>query len=53
MDIDVIAISIDAAVEDERRVHEAAWVNQLALFSDLHFLDVEYEASVEDLLGQS
>ena len=47
--VDVIAVGIEAAVEDERRVHEAARINQTASLTNLHLLHIEDEAAIEDV----
>ena len=46
---DVIAISVETPVEDQGCVHEGTGVDKTAPLLDLHFLDVKYEASIEDL----
>lgn len=52
MNVNIITISVEATVEHKRRVHERTGVNQTALFSDLHLLDIKDKASVEDLESQ-
>ena len=47
--VDVIAVGIEAAIEDERRVHEAAGINQAASLTNLHFLHIEDETAIEDV----
>ena len=49
---DVIAVGVQAPVENEGRVHKRTWIDQTASFPQLHLLDVKHEASVEDLEGQ-
>ena len=49
MDVDVIAIGVEGVVEDEGRVHEAARVDQAAPLTNLHLLNVKYEAAVENM----
>ena len=53
MDIDVISKSIKVSTKHQWGVHERARVDKLSFLSDRHFLDVEYEASIEDLLSKS
>jgi len=52
VDVDVISKSIKVSAEHQWGVHERARVNKLSFLSDRHFLDVEYEASIEDLLSK-
>lgn len=52
VDVDVVSKSIQVSTEHKRGVHERAWVNKLSFLRDLHFLHIEYEASIEDLLSQ-
>ena len=40
------------STEHQWGVHEWAGVHKLSFLSDRHFLDVEYEASIEDLLSK-
>ena len=53
MDVDIVSIGVHVTSEDQGGVHERARIDEFAFFSHLHFLDIKYEASVEDLLGQS
>jgi hypothetical protein len=52
VDVNIIAKSIKVSSEYEWCIHEGTWVNKFALLSDLHLLDVEYKASIEDLLSE-
>jgi len=52
VDVDVVSEGVEVPAEHERGVHEWAWVNELTFLFDFHFLDIEYEASVENLLSQ-
>ena len=52
MDVDIISKSVKVSTEHQWGVHERAGVDKLAFLSDRHFLDVEYEASIEDLLSK-
>ena len=49
MNVDVIAISIKTAIEDQRRVHEAARINQATSLTNLHFFHIEDKAAIEDV----
>ena len=40
-------------VEHQRRVHEAARINQAASLTNLHFFYIEYEATVENMESRS
>ena len=51
--INVIAVGLHVAVEDKRRVHKGARVNKTSSLLDLHLLDIEYEAAVEDMESNS
>lgn len=51
VDVNIISKSIQVAAEHQGRIHEGAWIDELSFFIDLHFLDIEYEASIEDLLS--
>ena len=53
MHVDVIAVGIEAAIEDEGCVHEAARIHQTASLTNLHFLHIEDEAAIEDVESQS
>jgi len=53
VDVDVVSKGVEMPTEHEGSVHEWAWINKLTFFFDFHFLDIEYEASVENLLSQS
>lgn len=52
MDIDIVSECIHVASKDEWSIHEGAWINELTFLFDLHFLNVEQETSIEDLLSQ-
>jgi hypothetical protein len=52
VDVDVISESVQVSSEHQRGVHERTGINELAFVRDCHFLDIEYEASIEDLLSQ-
>ena len=49
VDENVVSEGVEIASEYQWRVHERARVYQFAFLADLHLLDVEYEAAVEDL----
>lgn len=51
VDVNVVAIGVEAVVEDQRSVHEAAGVDKATTLAKLHFLNVEHEAAVEDVEG--
>ena len=51
MDVNIITESIHVSTEYQWRIHEGAWIHKLSLFLNLHLLDIEYEASIEDLLS--
>ena len=53
MDVDIVSESIQIATEDQRGVHERARIHKLALLSNFHSLDVEYETTVEYLERKS
>ena len=52
MHVDVVSVCIETPIEDQRSVHETAWVDETATFSDRHLLHVKHEAAVEDLESQ-
>ena len=47
--IDIITVSVEVVVEDERRVHKRTGVNKTSPFLDFHLFNVEDKTSVEDL----
>ena len=49
MHVDVVSVGVEVRVEDEGRVHERAGVHQTAPLTNLHFLNIEDEAPVEDV----
>ena len=49
MDVDVITVSVEASIEDERSVHEGAGVNKTSMFTHAHLFDVKHITPVEDL----
>ena len=51
MHIDVITISIEARVEYQRCIHERTRIHEAASLTKLHLLNIEHEASVEDMEG--
>ena len=51
VNVDIITKCIHVSTKYQWSIHEWTWINKLSLFLNLHFLDVEYEASIEDLLG--
>jgi hypothetical protein len=53
VDVDVVSESVQRVVEDQGGVHKAAGVDQSTLLHNSHLLDVEKEAPIEDLEGQS
>lgn len=53
VDVNIISKSIQVAAEHQRGVHEGAGIHKFSPLSNLHFLDVEYETSIEDLLSDS
>jgi len=48
VDVNIVSKSIEISAKHERRVHERTWINELAFLLDLHLLDVQDEAAVED-----
>ena len=52
MNINVIAISVEAAIEHKWCVHEAARINQTTSLTNLHFLHIEDKAAIEDMEGE-
>ena len=53
VDVNVISKCVQVSTKYKRCIHERARVNKFSFFSDLHFLYIEYEASIEDLRSQS
>ena len=51
VDVNVVSVGVQVMVEDQRSVHEAARIDKAATLAHLHFLDIEYEAPVEDMEG--
>ena len=49
----IISVSVQASVENQRRVHERAGVHKTAALTNLHALNVEDKAAVEDLERKS
>jgi hypothetical protein len=49
MDVDIVTISVQAVVEHKRSVHERARIDKTTSLMNYHLLNVEYEATVEDL----
>lgn len=52
VDENIVSEGVEVAAENQWGIHEGAGVDKLAFFADLHLLDVEYEAAVEDLEGE-
>jgi hypothetical protein len=53
VDIDIISKSVQVSAKHQGGVHERTRIDEFAFVRDSHFLDVEYEASIEDLLSNS
>ena len=53
VDVNVVSEGEQITTEHQRSVHERARVHKLTFLLDFHFLDVEYEAPIENLLSQS
>ncbi len=53
MHINVVAIGVEAVIEDERSAHERTGVYERSTLSDHHLLQVQDEHSVEDLSGDA
>lgn len=53
VDVDIVSKGVEITSENKRSVHEWAGINKLTFLFDFHFLDIEYEASIENLLSQS
>lgn len=53
MDVDVVAVGVEALVENKRRVHKRTWINKASTFANFHFLNIEDETTVEDMEGCS
>jgi hypothetical protein len=49
MHVNVITVSIQTSIEDERGIHERTWVNKTSMFAHAHLLNVKHIAPVEDL----
>ena len=49
VDVDIVAVCVEGRVEDERSIHERTRINQAASLTNLHFLDIKDEASIEDV----
>ena len=49
MHIDVVAISVEALIEHQRSIHERAWIHEATSLTNLHLLNVKYEASIENV----
>ena len=49
MNIDVITVSVEASIEDQRSVHEGAGVDKTSMFTHAHLLNVKHITTVEDL----
>lgn len=49
----IISVSVQASVKNQRRVHERAGVHKTAALTDLHALNVEDKAAIEDLESKS
>jgi len=52
MDVDIISESVEMPTEYEWGIHEWTWINEFTFLFDFHVLDVEYEASIENLLSE-
>lgn len=52
MNVDIISKSVKMTTKDERSIHEWTRINKFTLLFDFHALDVEYEASIENLLSK-
>ena len=51
MNIDIVTEGVHVSTEHQGGIHERTWVYKFALFPNFHLLDVEYEASIENLEG--
>lgn len=49
MDIRIVSISVQTSVENQGSVHERARVDKTATLTDLHFFNIEDEATIENL----
>jgi len=49
MDVDIITVGIEIRVENERCIHKRTRVDQATSLTNLHFLYIKDEASVEDV----
>lgn len=53
MNVNVIAIGIETVIEDQWRVHKRTRIHQAASLTNLHLLNIEYEAAVENVESHS
>ena len=53
MDVNIVSICVHVSAEYQWSIHERARIDKFAFLSNLHFLHIKNEASVEDLLSQS
>jgi hypothetical protein len=48
---DVVTVRIETSIEDQWRVHEGTGVDETASLLDLHLLNIEHKATIENLEG--
>lgn len=53
MDVDVVSVCVEGVVEDERGVHEATRIYETTPLTNLHFLNIEDEAAIENVESES
>jgi hypothetical protein len=49
MDVHIVSICIQIAIENKRSVHEGARVYQASMFTHTHFLNIKHIATIENL----
>lgn len=49
MNVDIVAISIQASVKYQRSIHEWAGVDKTTSLTNLHFFNIKHKASIKDL----